>query len=231
MTPDDRNTVLAYDLAAYPFRDLIAACVGTDDLEGLRAALPAAAVGEGASLYRNMEQTAAHQALYAGLAGAPGEAFAKTYLRFLREVIAPQYPGEDLYYQVRPSHRILFADTPGASRYHRDRDYGHHPAEVNYLVPQTRAFGTNALWIESADGAGDFAPVALAVGEYLRFDGANRAHGAQVNVTGQTRVSFDFRVVPASLADEDIRTSDARARAAAGGGNPVRDNARHFRLL
>ena len=231
MTPDDRNTTLRYDPAAYPFRDIIAAAIGSERLEDLRAGLPDEGVGEGASLYRNMEHTAAHRALYAGLAEAPGAAFARTYLRFLREVIAPQYPGEGLYYQVRPSHRILFADTPGASRFHRDRDYGHHPAEVNYLVPQTRAYGTNALWIESADGAGDFAPAELAVGEYLRFDGANRAHGARVNATGQTRVSFDFRVVPASLADEDIRTSDARTLAAAKSGNPVRDNARHFRLL
>ncbi len=229
MTPDDKNTIFSFDAKKYPFHEIVAACVGTRELDGLRAGLAPAA--EGTSLYRNMEDAEAFRALYAGLDGAQGEAFAKTYLRFLREVIAPQYPGDEIYYQVRPSHRILFSDTPGASRYHRDRDYGHHRAEVNYWVPQTRAFATNSMWVESAEGAADFAPADLAVGQYLRFDGANFAHGAHVNETGKTRISFDFRVVPASLADEDIRTSDARAQAAVKTGNPVRDNARHFRLL
>lgn len=231
MTPDNRNTVLTYDAEAFPFHVVIAEAIGCDTLAELRAGLPAGGVGEGASLYRNMEQTSAFRALYEGLEGASGQAFYRLYERFLREVVAPQYGGESIYYQVRPSHRILFADTPGASRFHRDRDYGHHPSEVNYLVPQTAAFATNTLWIESAEGLGDYAPAEMRVGEYLRFDGANLAHGAKNNATGATRVSFDFRVVPEGLADEEIRTSDARASAAERSGNPVRDNARRFRLL
>lgn len=227
MTPDGANSVLRFDAARYPFHELIAEFVGEADLASLTADdLPAGGVGEGASLYKNMEAAAAHKALYAGLASARGDDFYALYRRFVREVVVPQF-GEAVYYQRRPSHRVLFRDTPGSPRYHRDRDYGHDPVEVNYLVPQTRAFGTNAMWLESSEDAGDFAPAELELGEYLRFDGANCRHGAHANDSGATRVSFDFRVVPASLAPDDVRASAKTGRT----GNPVQDNARSFALI
>ena len=76
------------------------------------------------------------------------------------------------------------------------RDYGHNPKEINFFVPQTPAFETNTLWIESEEGKEDFEPVTLKPGEFLRFDGANLMHGAKENHTGKTRVSFDFRIMP-----------------------------------
>lgn len=227
MTPDDQNTTLRFDPARYPFHELIAQYIGAGPLDRLRAGLGEGGVGHGASLYRNMEATEAFRAMYAGLDGPRGAAFYELYLDFLREVVQPQYEGAPIYYQRRPSHRILFRDTPGESRYHRDRDYGHANEEVNYLVPQTAATGTNAMWIERADGAGDFAPAELALGEYLRFDGANCRHGAHRNETDRTRVSFDFRIVPAAIAPADVRSSALGAHS----GNPVMDNARSFALL
>ena len=231
MTPDGTTAILDFDPAAYPFHELIARYVGRDDLEAVASEVPATGVGEGASLYRNMESSPYHKAMYAALQGPAGEEFYAMYRRFVREVIQPQY-GEDLYYQRRPSHRMLFRDAPGESRYHRDRDYGHDPAEVNYWVPQTRAFDTNSIWLESREDAGDFAPAELELGQYLRFDGANLRHGAKVNRTDRTRVSFDFRVVPASAATEEIRTSAERADTAAkDASNPVMGNARVFELM
>ena len=222
MTPDGRNTTLTFDPARYPFHEIVAACIGVSpgELTSLRAELPPERLEAGGSLYKHIERTDVHRALYAGLDGPRGGDFYGTYLRFVAEEIAPQF-GEPISYQARPSHRILFADTPGAARYHRDRDYGHRREECNFLVPQTPASGTNSMYLESAEGAGDFAPVELALGEYLRFDGANCAHGAHANQTGRTRVSFDFRVLPARLARED-------PRAAGASGNPVRDNALRF---
>lgn len=228
MTPDGQTTVLRFDPEAYPFHRLIGGYIGGGPLAELSAGLPATGIGEGASLYRNMESSPHLRTLYAGLDGEAGAAFYALYRRFLREVIAPQYDGP-IYFQRRPSHRILFRDTPGASRFHRDSDYGHVEAEVNYLVPQTRTYRTNAMWLETGVGSDAYAPVELELGEYVRFDGAARRHGAHQNQTGRTRVSFDFRVVPEGLADEDIRTSLARHRDTAG--NPVRDNARTFELL
>ena len=216
------TTVFDYDAATYDFRGVIADLLGRRDLTTLTADYVNGADRAGNSLYKNMEQSPHFRRLYAGLESESGRAFYALYERFVREVIRPQY-AEPIYYQRRPSHRILFADTPGQSRFHRDRDYGHHGSEVNYLVVQTPAFATNTIWIESEEGRADYAPVVLEPGQYVRFKGVNLAHGAQLNVTGRSRVSFDFRVMPASqMPSVDLEEADPTIT------NPVRRNARNF---
>jgi ectoine hydroxylase-related dioxygenase (phytanoyl-CoA dioxygenase family) len=66
-------------------------------------------------------------------------------------------------------------------------------------MPLTKAYGTNSLWIESCPGKKDYSPVSLNYGDILQFDGANLYHGTEVNKTGQTRVSLDFRILPKKI--------------------------------
>ena len=215
--------VLTYDADRYDFRALIAGYLGREDLDRLLADYSETSDRTGNSLYKNMEASPHFRRLYAALDGPEGKAFYDLYHRFVREVIRPQYDGA-IYYQARPSHRLLFADTPGRSRFHRDGDYGHDPGEVNYLLPQTRAYGHNAMWIESAVGRADYRPLELKVGEYGRFRGVHLSHGALANDTGRSRVSFDFRVIPASVAPERYRRGPSPGQ----NGNPVMDNAMSF---
>lgn len=214
--------ILRYDPDRYDFKAIIGTLIGRDDLTALTADYADTSDRAGNSLYKNMEQSPHFARLYAGLESAAGERFYRTYERFIREVIRPQYD-EAIYYQQRPSHRILFADTPGQSRFHRDRDYGHHGAEVNYLLVQTPAYATNTIWIESQEGKRDFHPIELKVGEYLRFKGVDLEHGAQLNETGRSRVSFDFRVLPASKMPTEYLNAATEDVA-----NPVQRNARKF---
>ncbi|NJC26144.1 hypothetical protein [Neolewinella antarctica] len=220
-----KTTVLQYDPQEYDFRSLIAGFIGRDDLTSLNAEYPATTDRSGNSLYKNMEQSPLFERMYTGLSGADGKAFYALYERFVREVIRPQYD-DPIYYQARPSHRILFADTPGQSRFHRDGDYGHAPGEVNYLLVQTPAAGNNAMWIESTVGLEDYRPLELEVGQYGRFKGVELSHGAMLNDTNRSRVSFDFRVIPASEAPERYRKGAENDKE----GNPIRDNALTFKL-
>lgn len=202
------TTFYSYDLGAYNFTKIIADYLATNDLSALSAATPGDEQTLQNSLYKNMEQTPAYRQLHECLHGKPGAVFYRTYERFIREVIRTQYE-EPIYYQKKPTHRILYRDTPGVSRFHRDRDYGHSIGEINYFVPQTRAFATNTVWIESAEGKEDFSPMELDAGQFARFNGASLLHGAKVNDTNKTRVSFDFRVIPASkTASHFIDVSD-----------------------
>ncbi len=216
--------IIDYDASRFDFRALIESYAGTDALEDLKAQLtndPAS----GNSLYKNMEQSPVFKSIYAGLDSPTGREFYQLYAQFVREVIRPRYDGP-IYYQTRPSHRVLFADVPGESRFHRDADYGHDPAEVNYWVPQTPAYDTNTFWIESEAGKADYRPVELGTGQFVEFPGATLSHGAKNNTTGKSRVSFDFRVIPADRAPERYRDP-----ATAGPGdesNPVRANALKF---
>ena len=45
------------------------------------------------------------------------------------------------------------------------------------------------------------------VGEFVKWDGANLKHGNKINDTGNTRVSFDFRVMPLSKYKDNNRES------------------------
>ena len=121
-----------------------------------------------------------------------------TYRRFVREVLVPLL-GEDVVFQAPPTLRV---HTPGPrpmGKPHRDRDYaGHCGDEINFWLPLTRARGANSLFVESAPGRRDHRALDLRYGQCHRFDGENCEHYAVANDTGATRVSLDFRVIPAS---------------------------------
>jgi len=63
----------------------------------------------------------------------------------------------------------------------------------------TKVWGNNSLYVESEPGKGDFHCLkGLDFGEMFRFWGNQCYHYNEVNDTGSTRVSFDFRVIPYS---------------------------------
>ena len=214
-----------YDIQQYNFPQIIADYLVTDDLSALRSDVKDAS-GQN-SLYKNMEQATYYRRLYEQLDSEAGRRFYSTYERFVHEVIQPQY-GEPIFYQKKPSHRVLFYNNPGESRFHRDSDYGHSTAEINYSVPQTDAFGTNTFWIESEAGKEDFQPVEMKVGQFARFHGASLMHGARANTTGKSRVSFDFRVIPQSQAPSEFSNSSRWKEEDKD--NPLLQNAHNFVL-
>jgi hypothetical protein len=90
---------------------------------------------------------------------------------------------------------------------HCDRDYGHQAGEINYWLPLAPVPNSvdATLWVESGVGAGEFAPVLLGEGEYLRFHGQSLRHFAATAEGGQgggqggggggtARISLDWRV-------------------------------------
>ena len=118
------------------------------------------------------------------------------YQDFLIGEVLPLY-GADLCVQATPTFRLA---RPGGglavAAWHTDAEYAHQVQTVNYWVPLTIAQGTSAMWLESAPGKGDFAPVAMQPGQYLEFSATTLRHGNKPNRTGRSRVSFDFRVIP-----------------------------------
>ena len=186
--------VLTYDPKRFDFAGWVREAAGEPDLSRLEAGVTAET---GHSLYRTMEAAPFYERLEAALGDRERVAsLAELYTRFVKEVIAPLFD-EPIFYQARPTFRTIFADAAGEPRFHRDADYGHSRDEINYTVALTEAYATNAVWIESEAGKGDYAPIELKPGEIAEFDGANLSHGAVPNRTGRSRVSFDFRVIRA----------------------------------
>ena len=103
--------------------------------------------------------------------------------------IARDFPQEtSIVYQKRPTFRVCLPNNLAVGGRHCDADYNHPEEEINYWVPLTPAFGTNAFFTESDPGKGDFHPFprTLDVGEILRFWGNKCEHYNELNTTGMS---------------------------------------------
>lgn len=137
--------------------------------------------------------------------------FVELYRRFIKEYIIPLLPASEESYLVQkePSFRIhlpnntalgIKVEDPSDEMIglHCDGDYNHPESEMNYILSLTGQHDTNSCYIETLPGAGDFHPIKLAYGEIQRFYGNKCRHFNKKNLTGKSRISLDFRVIPGS---------------------------------
>mmetsp|Transcript_81002 Transcript_81002/g.121768 ORF Transcript_81002/g.121768 Transcript_81002/m.121768 type:complete len:145 (+) Transcript_81002:54-488(+) len=118
--------------------------------------------------------------------------------------------GEDtIIYQKKPTFRISLPNNVAVGQKHCDADYNHPAGEINFWVPLTDSFASNGFYVESSPGKGDFHPFpkTLKPGDVFRFWGNQCQHYNEINTTGQTRISFDARVIPGSLWKPSSATS------------------------
>jgi len=111
-------------------------------------------------------------------------------------------------YQAFPCLRIV---RPGEFSIgpHCDVVYGHSVGNINFHVPLTSVYGTNALYTESYPDKEDWHPLtAENVGIGYIFDGARCLHFSLENTTDTTRVSLDFRI--AISLDDDCDDDDGQ---------------------
>ena len=110
-------------------------------------------------------------------------------------------------YQSFPTFRVHLPGNVAVGDYHTDFEYNHPEGELNYVLALTDMFDTNSIFIESAPGRGDFSPMKLKKGELMFFNGNKLRHGNELNQTGVTRVSIDFRILPREKYEESDRMS------------------------
>lgn len=201
------GSVLSFDQAKYPFDTLF--------LERVRAATPETKDLADLSLLHervgDRELSQVYDAIYA-LTREP--AFRAPYLRMMQEVLTPHFDVPFRFQRV-PGVRI---HTPNSRtvQYHSDNWYGHGPEVLNFWMPITRSFGTNAVYVATQEDSlreidtivarklrqpeiderlqAICTPVELDFGK-IRVFNAQTAHGTQKNETGRTRISIDFRIL------------------------------------
>lgn len=126
------------------------------------------------------------------------------YKKFIFEEVFPlvkEITGDhEFAYQTFPSFRVQLPNNVAVVKYHYDSDdeHGHPDGEINFVIPLTKMYDTNAIWTESKPGLGDHKPIEMDVGEYVCWNFNKCSHGNKINTTGETRVSFDFRILPLS---------------------------------
>jgi hypothetical protein len=188
------RVTVRYDTERYPFARVMAGHLGVPDLAALHHEY------RFPLLTRHTDQaTLLHRRMY-----EVGGAFLDVYRRFVAEQVLDLI-GEDMVFQRVPNFRAQIPGNVGVGYFHRDRDNHHSTTEINFWVPLTPATRHNTIWLESAEGRRDFRPAVLDYGQMLIFDGANLEHGNRVNVSDRTRVSFDFRVIPAAVYEDNPR--------------------------
>ena len=120
----------------------------------------------------------------------------------MEDVIKPRF-GEKIVYQKIPTFRVHLPGNIAVGEFHKDKYYrnvewANKVKEINYFVPLTKAYDTNTIWVESEEDRGDFTPMECEYGGCIEWDASNLNHGNKDNSTNDTRVSFDFRVIPLS---------------------------------
>ena len=133
--------------------------------------------------------------------------FERALSAFVRDEVCPALGVSRVAYQRRPTMRVHLSGAKAMGKPHADglEPYNHQPGEVNVWVPLTRVWGSNSLTSETKPGLGDFHAFEAGPGEFVRFDGNRCWHYTTANDTDGTRVSFDFRVVPIELFDNEHR--------------------------
>jgi hypothetical protein len=216
------HQIFQYDTDRFPFKELLADWLEApcSDLERMHTFYQNSQVRE--PLHPQIRQahisakvepalsSTMRRAKKKGLFSSPQyERLLNTYRLFVREVIAPlcydnenetTAGGNHIVYQCPPTTRVVFPNGNRTIAMHSDSDYpGHQEAEINFWLPMTNVCGNNSLWVESEPQKGDFKPIEMKYGQFLRFDGFSCRHYTVHNDTPSCRVSFDFRVIPSSL--------------------------------
>jgi len=205
------EVVVEYDTIKYDFRAIIEEIVGYQDLENLHKTPEGEQIlkhlknfGKAPVSSRNAFNKKWRHAM-CGVKGcdkdgpnSPYQKMKALISRFCAEVCAPALGCSSIVHQVIPTFRC---HTPGTGKslgsQHTDAQYHHQPAEVNFWLPVTSVYGTNSLWSESEVGKGDFHPFVAENGQCVRFYGNQCEHYTMANEEQVTRVSLDFRVIPA----------------------------------
>jgi hypothetical protein len=162
--------------------------------------------------FDNETRTDFHSTFYSALNSDKGGDIKTVYEAFIKDTVAPMF-GRSFFYQTFPSFRVHIPNDQAIHKWHYDSDEDHnHPDwEINFQIALTKMWDSNAMWLESVPGLGDFAPLEMGVGNFAIFCGNKCIHGNKENKTGKTRVSMDFRVLPYDKYDESAAKSSATA--------------------
>ena len=181
---------IQYDTGRFPFRKVVEEYLCQNELQDLHRYFPFED-----TLKENTDQNQyLHRLFYENLDNDSELRFIKIYESFVTQILLPKF-GAEIAIQRFPTFRIHQPHNICVFKWHRDRDFGHSPHEVNCFLPITPARDSNSFYYESSPGLKDFKPMNAEYGELVIWDGANCEHGNKTNITKCTRVSFDFRFI------------------------------------
>ena len=193
-----------YDSKLLNFENLISELFNVDELCNIHKLLETTDT----KLFSNEtdDSTVLHSIFYKKLNNNWQE-FIFLYKQLIQTVVMNIYNVDTLIYQALPTFRVQLPNniavggnkTDSKERYgwHKDSDpqYNHPITEKNFILPLTNSKNTASVYVETFPDSNKFNPVLMNKGQLINFCGAECIHGNKTNVTGKSRVSFDFRVM------------------------------------
>lgn len=172
---------LSYSINDYDFRSIICDYLNLSQLDNIFV--------DQEITRENNQSTEYHKRFYNSLDN--DSRLKSLYDDFISNVIKNLFD-EEIIYQVTPTFRLQAIDNVSVFAFHKDTEYGHSDKTINFFLPITKCYDTNALWVESGSS---FEPMECDYGDLITFDAVNLLHGNKVNKTGKSRISLDFRVM------------------------------------
>lgn len=189
------NIIENYDKNKYDFRNSIAECFNIDpstlnEIHNL---------GYKYEVFKEFgpdTQTWYHSTFYKYLKGENGEKIQEIYDNLIKEVILPYLGLKEALVQKFPSFRIQLPNNIAVAKVHTDNSLGHPYGEVNFTYSITDMFDTNTIFIEKTTGEKDFIPMPMKANNNISFNANQNLHYNELNKTGKTRMSMDYRILP-----------------------------------
>ena len=140
-------------------------------------------------------ETDLHKQFYEDIKSNP--TFKHIYCNFIKDIYKEIYPDEQIMiYQSFPSVRFQFENSIAIPRHCDSDNLACHPlGEINFIVPITKMFNSNTIFIESEPGKKDFESVNLETNNLFHFNGNRCTHYNERNKENKLRISLDFRII------------------------------------
>jgi len=143
----------------------------------------------------NDKDTDLHKIFYKDI--KENNTFKILYCDLIKDIYRQFFPTETIIiYQSFPSIRIQFFNSVVVPPHCDSDDIGKHPiGEKNFLLPITKMYNTNTIFIESEPNKGDSIGIDMKYGNLFYFNGNKCIHYNKANIEDTIRISLDFRTI------------------------------------
>lgn len=140
-------------------------------------------------------ETDLHKIFYKNIKS--NDTFKNLYCNLIIDIFNNLYPKENiLIFQSFPSIRIQYINNITVPPHCDSDNLGKHPeGEINFILPITKMYGSNRLFIESEPEKKDFQGIDLDYGDLFCFNGNKCIHYNEINIEKDIRISLDFRII------------------------------------
>uniref|UniRef100_A0AB39JCC8 Fe2OG dioxygenase domain-containing protein n=1 Tax=Florenciella sp. virus SA2 TaxID=3240092 RepID=A0AB39JCC8_9VIRU len=184
---------LKYDISKYKFIEYVENLFGTtlDNLHNIQ--------NQEYELFTKVgkdSNTEFHKKFYKKL--NEGWDIQNEYDKFIKNEILPFLELNEAMVQKFPTFRVMLPNNVAIVVNHHDSNelYKHPIGEINFIMGLTNMYDSNTVNVETMPRLNEYKKIILNAGETICFNGNLCNHNNEINKTGKTRVSLDFRILP-----------------------------------